>query len=155
VPWAADRATGLDAGRFHWSRVPLIKSRAGLIEVGSYLVWLTRENSYAAPVVKIQKEPHRGEHRAYAYVRHPRVRARRLPARRAVLVVRGGPCRRAAARTAMAFRAALEERLMPSSKAIPTTPRASVTASVPYRWSAPGGRYGEQVAFIFRLNFQA
>ena len=45
-----------------------------LIGIGSYLVWLTfRENSYAAPVVKIQKE--RG-HRVvttgpYAYVRHP------------------------------------------------------------------------------------
>ena len=67
---------GLDAGRFHWSRVPLIMQIAGvgLIGVGSYLVWLTfRENSYAAPVVKIQKE--RG-HRVvttgpYAYVRHP------------------------------------------------------------------------------------
>ena len=67
---------GLDAGRFHWSRVPLIVQivGVGLIGVGSYLVWLTfRENSYAAPVVKIQKE--RG-HRVvttgpYAYVRHP------------------------------------------------------------------------------------
>ena len=67
---------GLDAGRFHWSRVPLIMQivGVGLIGVGSYLVWLTfRENSYAAPVVKIQKE--RG-HRVvttgpYAYVRHP------------------------------------------------------------------------------------
>jgi protein-S-isoprenylcysteine O-methyltransferase Ste14 len=67
---------GLDAGRFHWSRVPLIMQivGVGLIGVGCYLVWLTfRENSYAAPVVKIQKE--RG-HRVvttgpYAYVRHP------------------------------------------------------------------------------------
>ena len=67
---------GLDAGRFHWSRVPLAVQIAGvlLIFIGCYLVWLTfRENSYAAPVVKIQKE--RG-HRVvttgpYAYVRHP------------------------------------------------------------------------------------
>lgn len=67
---------GLDAGRFHWSRVPLSVQilGVGLIAIGCYLVWLTfRENSYAAPVVKIQKE--RG-HRVvstgpYAYVRHP------------------------------------------------------------------------------------
>jgi protein-S-isoprenylcysteine O-methyltransferase Ste14 len=67
---------GLDAGRFHWSRVPLGGQilGVGLIAVGSYLAWLTfRANSYAAPVVKIQKE--RG-HRLvstgpYAYLRHP------------------------------------------------------------------------------------
>lgn len=66
----------LDAKRYHWSDVPLALQIAGfaLICVGSYLVGLTfRENSYAAPVVKIQKE--RG-HRVvttgpYAYVRHP------------------------------------------------------------------------------------
>jgi protein-S-isoprenylcysteine O-methyltransferase Ste14 len=67
---------GLDAGRFQWSHVPLIVQIAGvgLIGLGSYLVYLTfKANSYAAPVVKIQKE--RG-HRVvttgpYAYVRHP------------------------------------------------------------------------------------
>ena len=67
---------GLDAGRFHWSRMPLAGQilGVGLIAAGSYLVWLTfRANSYASPVVKIQKE--RG-HRVvstgpYAYVRHP------------------------------------------------------------------------------------
>lgn len=67
---------GLDAGRYHWSQVPLIVqiAGAGLIGLGSYLVYLTfKTNSYAAPVVKIQKE--RG-HRVvttgpYAYVRHP------------------------------------------------------------------------------------
>jgi protein-S-isoprenylcysteine O-methyltransferase Ste14 len=67
---------GLDAGRYHWSHVPLIAQIAGvgLIGLGSYLVYLTfKANSYAAPVVKIQKE--RG-HRVvstgpYAYVRHP------------------------------------------------------------------------------------
>jgi protein-S-isoprenylcysteine O-methyltransferase Ste14 len=67
---------GVDAGRFHWSQVPLIVqiAGAGLIGLGSYLVYLTfKTNSYAAPVVKIQKE--RG-HRVvttgpYAYVRHP------------------------------------------------------------------------------------
>jgi protein-S-isoprenylcysteine O-methyltransferase Ste14 len=67
---------GLDAGRFHWSHLPLAVQIAGvgLIGLGSYLVYLTfKTNSYAAPVVKIQKE--RG-HRVvttgpYAYVRHP------------------------------------------------------------------------------------
>jgi protein-S-isoprenylcysteine O-methyltransferase Ste14 len=66
----------LDAKRYHWSEVPLALQVAGfvLLCLGSYLVGLTfRENSYAAPVVKIQKE--RG-HRVvttgpYAYVRHP------------------------------------------------------------------------------------
>jgi protein-S-isoprenylcysteine O-methyltransferase Ste14 len=67
---------GLDAGRFHWSHMPLglRLSSLVLIALGSYLVWLTfKTNSYAAPVVKVQKE--RG-HRVvstgpYAYVRHP------------------------------------------------------------------------------------
>ena len=45
-----------------------------LICLGSYLVWLTlKANSYAAPVIKIQKE--RGHtvvtDGPYAYVRHP------------------------------------------------------------------------------------
>jgi protein-S-isoprenylcysteine O-methyltransferase Ste14 len=50
------------------------RTGVGLIGLGSYLVYLTfKANSYAAPVVKIQKE--RG-HRVvttgpYAYVRHP------------------------------------------------------------------------------------
>jgi protein-S-isoprenylcysteine O-methyltransferase Ste14 len=67
---------GLDAGRFHWSRVPLFVQVAGvgLIGLGSYLVGLTfKANSFAAPVVKIQKE--RGHQVVttgpYAYVRHP------------------------------------------------------------------------------------
>jgi protein-S-isoprenylcysteine O-methyltransferase Ste14 len=67
---------GLDAGRFHWSHMPLALrlSSLVLIALGSYLVGLTfKTNSYAAPVVKVQKE--RG-HRVvstgpYAYVRHP------------------------------------------------------------------------------------
>ena len=49
----------LDAKRYHWSDVPLALQVAGfvLLCLGSYLVWLTfRANSYAAPVVKIQKE---------------------------------------------------------------------------------------------------
>jgi protein-S-isoprenylcysteine O-methyltransferase Ste14 len=66
---------GLDV-RYHWSHVPLYAQIVGflLLILGCYLVWLTfRANSFAAPVVKIQKER---EHRVitggpYAYVRHP------------------------------------------------------------------------------------
>ena len=67
---------GLDAGRYRWSQVPFALQGAGfvLLCLGSYLVWLTlKANSYAAPVVKIQKE--RGHlvvtTGPYAYVRHP------------------------------------------------------------------------------------
>ena len=66
---------GLDV-RYHWSDVPLYAQVIGfvLLCLGCYLVGLTfRANSFAAPVVKIQKER---EHRVistgpYAYVRHP------------------------------------------------------------------------------------
>jgi protein-S-isoprenylcysteine O-methyltransferase Ste14 len=66
---------GLDR-RYHWSDVPLTFKGIGLafIVLGSYLVMLTlKANSYAAPVVKIQK----GRGHAvvttgpYAHVRHP------------------------------------------------------------------------------------
>jgi protein-S-isoprenylcysteine O-methyltransferase Ste14 len=67
---------GLDAGRYRWSEVPLVLQGAGaiLLCLGSYLVYLTlKANSYAAPVIKIQKE--RGHSVVttgpYAYVRHP------------------------------------------------------------------------------------
>jgi protein-S-isoprenylcysteine O-methyltransferase Ste14 len=66
---------GLDK-RFGWSEVPLALQVVGfaLLCLGSYLVYLTlKANSFAAPVVKIQKE--RGHAVAttgpYAYVRHP------------------------------------------------------------------------------------
>jgi protein-S-isoprenylcysteine O-methyltransferase Ste14 len=66
----------LDAVRSRWSQVPVWAQAIGaiLIALCMYLAYLTfRENSYAAPVVKIQRE--RG-HRVvgtgpYAYVRHP------------------------------------------------------------------------------------
>ncbi len=66
---------GLDV-RYGWSHVPLVVRAAGfvLLCLGGYLVGLTfKANSFAAPVVKIQKER---EHRVidtgpYAYVRHP------------------------------------------------------------------------------------
>ena len=63
---------GLDAVRFHASHVPVVGAVA--ILVSQYVFWLVfRANSYAAPVVKVQKE--RGHAIAttgpYAYVRHP------------------------------------------------------------------------------------
>jgi len=66
----------LDAVRFRWSHVPLWLQAVGaiLILVCMYLAQLAlRENTFAAPVVKIQAE--RG-HRVvssgpYAYIRHP------------------------------------------------------------------------------------
>jgi len=67
---------GLDAKRYYWSDVPLALQIVGflLICFGSYIVWLTfKANSYAAPVIKIQKE--RGHlvvsTGPYGYVRHP------------------------------------------------------------------------------------
>jgi protein-S-isoprenylcysteine O-methyltransferase Ste14 len=65
-----------DAKRFAWSAVPVWLEVVGgmLICVTFYVMWLvTRENSFAAPVVKVQKE--RG-HKVvstgpYAFVRHP------------------------------------------------------------------------------------
>ena len=66
----------LDAKRFHWSEIPVALQVAGVVLIcfGSYVVWLTfRANSYAAPVIKIQKE--RGHlvvsTGPYGYVRHP------------------------------------------------------------------------------------
>jgi hypothetical protein len=56
IAWLA--VMGLDAGRYHWSHVPLFLRGAGLalIGLGSYVVWLTlKANSYAAPVVKNRK----------------------------------------------------------------------------------------------------
>jgi protein-S-isoprenylcysteine O-methyltransferase Ste14 len=65
-----------DAERFHWSAMPLAAKILGtfLIVLTSYLMWIvTRENSFAAPVVRVQRE--RGHAVVttgpYAYVRHP------------------------------------------------------------------------------------
>jgi protein-S-isoprenylcysteine O-methyltransferase Ste14 len=73
-PWYA--LIALDAARFRWSRVPIWLQIAGalMISLCIYIVYLTfRENSYAAPVVRIQSE--RGHHLIdtgpYGYVRHP------------------------------------------------------------------------------------
>src|ERR1019366_322631 len=67
---------GLDAVRFHASHVPVWAQGIGAVAilVSQYVFWLVfRANSYAAPVVKVQKD--RGHAVAttgpYAYVRHP------------------------------------------------------------------------------------
>jgi protein-S-isoprenylcysteine O-methyltransferase Ste14 len=66
----------LDAKRWHTSTMPnaLVAFGAVLIPLGFYIVWLTfRENSFAAPVIKIQQE--RGQKvidtGLYAAIRHP------------------------------------------------------------------------------------
>jgi protein-S-isoprenylcysteine O-methyltransferase Ste14 len=67
---------GLDAVRFGWSDMPASLQWVGavfvLVSVASGY-WVMRENSFAAPVVKIQKE--RGQRvistGPYGYVRHP------------------------------------------------------------------------------------
>jgi len=75
--WAAWLAfMPLDAVRFRWSHMPSWVQGPGALALlaCAYIVYLTfRENTYAAPVVKIQKE--RG-HKVvttgpYRYVRHP------------------------------------------------------------------------------------
>ena len=67
---------GLDAGRFHWSVMPIGLQAAGgaSVALSFWICYRTfRENTFLAPVVKIQKE--RG-HKVvstgpYAVVRHP------------------------------------------------------------------------------------
>jgi protein-S-isoprenylcysteine O-methyltransferase Ste14 len=67
---------GLDAGRFHWSAVPVwLQALGGVTFLGA--MWIihlaVRANTFAAPVVKIATE--RGQHvissGPYAIVRHP------------------------------------------------------------------------------------
>lgn len=132
----------LDAKRYHWSQVLLALQVAGfaLLCLGSYLVGLTfRENSYAAPVVKIQKE--RG-HRVvstgpYAYVRHPMYAG-------ALLIVAGAPlllgswwglAAAAALVLLIAIRAVLEERMLKAELAGYADYAARVRYRlVPYLW---------------------
>lgn len=67
---------GLDAGRYRYSLVPLPLQAAGVLAIAAcmYVAYLTmRENTFAAPVVRVQAE--RG-HKVidtgpYAVVRHP------------------------------------------------------------------------------------
>jgi protein-S-isoprenylcysteine O-methyltransferase Ste14 len=65
-----------DAARWHWSMMPLTTQWAGcalLLAALLFMYWTMRTNSFAAPVVKIQKE--RGQTvittGPYAIVRHP------------------------------------------------------------------------------------
>jgi protein-S-isoprenylcysteine O-methyltransferase Ste14 len=67
---------GLDAKRFAWSSVPLLMQVIGALII-LWSIWFCyhtmRENSFAAPVVKLQQE--RGQRvistGPYAFVRHP------------------------------------------------------------------------------------
>jgi protein-S-isoprenylcysteine O-methyltransferase Ste14 len=74
IVWLA--IMGLDAVRFQTSHVPVWAQAAGAVAIliSQYVFWLVfRANSYAAPVVKIQRE--RGHaivtNGPYAIVRHP------------------------------------------------------------------------------------
>jgi protein-S-isoprenylcysteine O-methyltransferase Ste14 len=68
--------TALDAGRFHWSKVPVwLQWLGGAAVPFAFWIfdWTFKENTFSAPVVRIQKE--RG-HKVistgpYAIVRHP------------------------------------------------------------------------------------
>jgi protein-S-isoprenylcysteine O-methyltransferase Ste14 len=132
----------LDAKRYHWSEVPLALQVAGfvLLCLGSYLVGLTfRENSYAAPVVKIQKE--RG-HRVvstgpYAYVRHP-MYAGALPILFGAPLLLGswwGLAASVAFVLLIAMRAVLEERMLKAELAGYADYAARVRYRlVPYLW---------------------
>ncbi len=109
----------LDAGRWRWSSMPLAAQALGalLILLTGHIGYLTfRENSYAAAVVKLQKE--RGQKTVttgpYRFVRHPLYAG-------AVLYFVGSPLllgsRLGLAMAplliaAVAFRAVLEERLL-------------------------------------------
>jgi protein-S-isoprenylcysteine O-methyltransferase Ste14 len=65
-----------DAARWRWSTMPAAMQEAGcalLVATLAFMVWTMRANTFAAPVVKIQKE--RGQKvittGPYAIVRHP------------------------------------------------------------------------------------
>lgn len=66
----------LDAGRFHWSQMPVSLQLAGAVVLvcSFYVFFLTfRENSYLSPAIRVQEE--RGQTVVstgpYHYVRHP------------------------------------------------------------------------------------
>ena len=110
---------GLDAGRFHRSRVPLIMQivGVGLIGIGSYLVWLTfREQLCRAGGQDPEgARASRGYDRTLCLCAPSDVCGRaRFPARRAALArLMVGPCRRGCCLVlAMSFRAVLEERAL-------------------------------------------
>jgi protein-S-isoprenylcysteine O-methyltransferase Ste14 len=127
---------GLDAVRFRWSHVPIWVQAIGaiLIALNAYVAYRTwRENTFAAPVVKIQTE--RGHQVVmtgpYAYVRHPMYAGNLLFLIGAPLLV-GSWYGLAAAPLMMAMlamRAVLEERTLASE--LPGY--RDYAARVPYR----------------------
>ena len=67
---------GIDARRFHWSHLPLsLQVFGAVLQVLSYagIAWVFRTNSFAAPVIKMQKERDQRviSTGPYAFVRHP------------------------------------------------------------------------------------
>ncbi len=67
---------GLDAARWHWSRLPVGLQLVGALLVGAafaLVFWALRENTYLASAVRVQRE--RGQavvaSGPYGYVRHP------------------------------------------------------------------------------------
>jgi len=67
---------GLDARRFHWSQVPLWVQALGAVMLVLSFVgvgWVYRTNSFAAPVIKLQRERKQTviSTGPYAFVRHP------------------------------------------------------------------------------------
>ncbi len=109
----------LDAGRWRWSSMPLAAQALGalLILLTGHIGYLTfRENSYAAAVVKLQKE--RGQKTVstgpYRYVRHPFYAGAVLYFLGAPLLLgsRLGLALAPLLIAAVAFRAVLEERLL-------------------------------------------
>jgi len=74
VAWVA--LMGLDARRFHWSHVPLWVQAAGAAMLALSFVgvaWVYRTNSFAAPVIKLQRDRRQTviSTGPYAFVRHP------------------------------------------------------------------------------------
>ncbi len=68
-------AVGLDR-RLHLSNVPLVLQTVGLamyLVSTAFVMWVFRENSFAAPVVKVQstRDHHVVSTGPYAFVRHP------------------------------------------------------------------------------------
>ena len=74
LAWTA--LMGIDARRFQWSHVPLsLQVFGAILQVVSYagIAWVFRTNSFAAPVIKMQKERRQRVTSTgpYAFVRHP------------------------------------------------------------------------------------